>query len=817
MEPPVSELPINAVLPDLLACLRAGTAAVLIAPPGAGKTTAVAPALLREDWCSGTIILLSPRRVAARAAAERMAEGLGERAGQTVGYLTRLDSKRSGQTRILVMTEAIFVATILADPELAGVSAVLFDEAHERHLDSDLGLALAIECRAVLREDLRLVVMSATIDGARFAVLLGDVPVIESAGKAFPLAIRWLGARPEVRLEEAMASAILVAWREEAGDILAFLPGVGEIERTLEKLAEKLPQALVLPLHGQCEPAAQRMAIKRDAEGRRRIVLATAIAETSLTLDGVAVVVDAGLSRRAEFDKAAGVTRLVTHRASQAAAAQRAGRAARQGPGVAYRMWEEAAHAGRPGFDLPEMLTSDIAPLLLSLAGWGAGDPAAMAWLDPPPAAALAAAVAKLAALSALDVAGRITPHGRAMAALPMDPPLAHMLLFAAQHGAAENAAKLALLLQERGLGGRGEDLAQRLERWNGDRSARAEASRKLAAGWARSVRQVQAERAPPPPAILLAEAFPDNLAKRRDASGENWLAAGGRGLILDPASPLARAEWLAVGEAQGQAKGARITGAIALTEAEVLRWLPHRIDKRSSLRWIADERRVEALLEQRLGAVTIARGPDPAPDAGAITAFMLERLREAGLAILPLSHASLALLKRARFAGIAAMAEAALLARLDDWLAPLLSRRLDALDAQAAHQALLGCMSFAERQQIDRLAPPQFTSPAGTQHVIDYEDDGGPSVELRIQALFGLDLHPVFGQPPQALLLKLTSPGGKPIQMTRDLPGFWRGSWRDVVKDMKGRYPRHRWPDEPWTEDPSLKSKNAFEASRKT
>ncbi len=577
MHAPVDRLPIHAVLPDLLACLRVDPCAVLIAPPGAGKTTAVAPALLSEPWCDGSVILLSPRRVAARAAAERMAELLGEKAGDTIGYLTRLDSKRSAGTRVLVMTEAIFVSTILSDPELSGVSAVLFDEAHERHLDSDLGLALAIECQQVLREDLRLVVMSATIDGARFASLLAkdgqSAPVIESAGKAFPLTIRWLGARPELRIEDAMASAVQTAWREEAGDVLAFLPGVGEIERVRERLVERLPQALVLPLHGQCEPAAQRAAIKRDPQGRRRIVLATAIAETSITLDGVSVVVDAGLSRRAEFDKAAGVTRLVTHSASQAAAAQRAGRAARQGPGTAYRLWEEPAHAGRPAFDPPEMLTSDLAPLLLSLAGWGAGEVSAMAWLDPPPAAALSAARAKLQALGGIDGDGRITPHGRAMAALPMAPPLAHMLLYAAQHGVQHDAAKLALLLQERGLGGRGDDLAQRLDRWNSERSARAEASRKLAAGWARrslASGQGGTERDEIPPGILLSEAFPDNLAKRRDASGENWLTTGGRGLRLDPASPLARAEWLAVGEAQGQAKGARITGALALSEAEV-------------------------------------------------------------------------------------------------------------------------------------------------------------------------------------------------------------------------------------------------------
>ncbi len=809
----MTDLPIHAVLPDLLAALRERAGAVLIAPPGAGKTTSVAPALLGEAWCSGMVILLSPRRVAARAAAERMAELLGEAPGETVGYLTRLDSKRSAKTRVLVMTEAIFVSTILKDPELTGVSAVLFDEAHERHLDSDLGLALAIESQQVLREDLRLVVMSATIDGTRFAALLGGAPVVESAGKAHPLAIRWLGARPELRLEEVMTSAILTAWREEAGDMLAFLPGVGEIERLRERLAEKLPSALVLPLHGQCDPAAQRAAIKRDPGGRRRIVLATAIAETSLTLDGVAVVIDAGLSRRAEFDKAAGVTRLVTHRASQAAAAQRAGRAARQGPGTAYRLWEEAAHAGRPAFDPPEMLTSDLAPLLLALAQWGATDPAALPWLDPPPAAALGAARAMLQSLGALDEAGRITAHGRKMAALPMAPREAHMLLFGAQHGAAADAAKLALLLQERGLGGRGEDLAARLDRWNADRSPRAEASRKLAARWERQVGEL-AGHAPDdgiPAAILLAEGFPDNIARRRDSAGEDWLTAGGRGLRLDPASPLARATWLAVGEAQGDAKGARITGACPLEESEVLRWLAHRIERRPALRWIADESRVEALLETRLGAVTVSRGPDPSPDPEALRAFLIARIRAEGLGLIPLGKASLGLLRRARFAGVESLSDAALLADLEDWLAPLLGRRLEQLDPGKLHDALRARLDYAGQQALERLAPAQFTSPAGTAHPIDYDDPGGPSVEVRVQALFGLDRHPTFGQPPQPLLLKLTSPGHKPVQTTRDLPAFWRGSWRDVVKDMKGRYPKHRWPDEPWSEIPSLKTKNAF------
>ncbi len=824
----VSALPVHAVLPDLLEALRARASAVLIAPPGAGKTTAVAPALIGEDWCTGQVIVLSPRRVAARAAAERMAEVLGEAAGETVGYLTRLDSARSARTRILVVTEAIFVATILDDPELTGVSAVLFDEAHERHLDSDLGLALAVEAQGVLRPDLRLVVMSATIDGARFARLLGGAPVIESAGKAYPLALRWLGARADLRIEAAMAAAVSQAWREEEGDVLAFLPGVAQIERTAELLRAALPQALVLPLHGQVDPAGQRAAIRRDPEGRRRVVLATSIAETSLTLDGVRVVVDAGLSRRAEFDKAAGVSRLVTVTASQASAAQRAGRAARQGPGVAYRLWEQAGHAGRAAFDPPEMLTSDLAPLALTLARWGAGDPAAMAWIDPPPAPAMAAARAQLAALGALDGEARITPHGRAMASLPMAPALAHMLLFAARRGMAEAAARLAMVLQERGLGGPGEDLARRLERWRGERGARAEGARKMVGRWARgAVKAVQqfenAAREMPvfedlPLGVLLAEAYPERIARARGASGEDWQSAGGRGYRLDPASPLASATWLAIGDAQGEPRGARIMAALALDEADISVHLAHRIETRHTLLWNAEAARVEARLERRLGAVVLARVPDPAPDPAAVAALLTAQVRGGGLAALPLGNASRALIERAGYAGIAALSQAALLADLEGWLAPLLAGRRDlGLAPGKLHEALLGRLDWTARAALDALAPAEFRSPAGTSHAIDYAHEGGPMAELRVQALFGLDRHPMIGQPPRPLLLSLTSPGHKPIQTTADLPGFWRGSWRDVVKDMKGRYPRHRWPDAPWEEDPSLKTRNAFDAAKRT
>lgn len=805
----MTDLPIYKILPDLLDALSRRNSAVLIAPPGAGKTTAVAPALLDQAWCTGNIILLSPRRVAARAAAERIAQILGEKVGERVGYLTRLDTRRSAQTRILVMTEAIFLAQLLEDQELSGVSAVLFDEAHERHLDSDLGLALALESQQILREDLRLLVMSATIDGTRFASLLGEgAPVLESEGKAWPLRIKWLGSRPELRIEDAMASAILQAWREEEGDILAFLPGVREIERTRERLEAKLPHVPILPLHGQVEPAAQRAAIRHDGEGRRRIVLATSIAETSITLEGVSVVVDSGLSRGAEFDLAAGLTHLVTTRASQASSAQRAGRAARTGPGVAYRLWEEGAHAGRPQFAPPEILTQDLAPLSLSLAQWGVADPASLQWIDAPPANALSAARQRLQALEALDGFGTITDWGRKMASLPMEPWQSAMLLFGARYGAARDAARLALLLQERGLGGRGEDLAQRLSRWNAERSGKAEASRKLADGWARRAQKLvsQAVDTPPPLGIILAHALPENIGRRRDASGENWLSSGGRGYFCDPASPLASSEWMVIGDAQGQARGSRITAGLPLSLGEVEQWLGDLMERRSTLRWAND--RVEARLERRLGAITLTSGPDPEPDSAAVEALLLEKAMGRLDSLLPKE-----LLARARFVGIDALAPEKLAAEVEEWLAPaLLGRRDLKLPKGALVDSLLARLDWNSRQRLDQEAPKDFATPAGSHHRIDYAGDGAPSVEVRVQALFGLDSHPMIGRTP--LLLNLTSPAGRPIQATRDLPGFWRGSWRDVCKDMKGRYPRHRWPEEPWTERPSLKTKKAFDRS---
>ncbi len=803
-------LPIHAVLPALLAALRAKSSAVLVAPPGAGKTTAVAPALLDEAWCTGKIIITSPRRVAARAAAERMAQLLGEAVGERVGYMTRLDSKTSTATRILVVTEAILVNRLLEDQELEGVSVLLFDEAHERSLDSDLGLALALETRGVLRDDLRICVMSATIDGARFARLLGEeTTVIESEGKAWPLTIKWLGASPEKRLDEAMTSAILTAWREEDGDILAFLPGVGEIVRVQERLRDKLPNTCVLPLHGQVQPTDQRAVIRRDPDGNRRIVLATSIAETSLTLEGVSVVVDSGLARRAEFDRAAGTTHLVTVRASQAAAAQRSGRAARQGPGVAYRLWEEDGHAGRPVFDTPEMLSADLAPLVLGLAKWGVADPTGLQWLDAPPDASLASAHSRLEKLGALDAEGRITQHGNRIASLPMEPWQAAMLLAGVENGEALLAAKLAVLVQERGLGGRTEDLEARLARWDSDRSARAKGAFRLAEGWAKKATSIRpatsSGRTQLRAGMLLAVGRPEMVAKRRDPSGENWASAGGRGFALDPASPLARAEWLIIADAQGQAKGARITAAAEITMQEIEQHLGHMIESCTVARWNQAEGRVEARRERRLGAIILASGSDPDPDPDALLSLLMEKALSQLDALMPE-----ALLGRARFAGVETLSAMALTQRADEWLAPLLSGRRDLKLAKSrVAEAALGLLSWDERQQLDKRAPRHFTSPAGTTHSIDYAGEHAPSAEVRVQALFGLDRHPRIGDTP--LLIHLTSPAGRPIQATRDLPGFWRGSWADVCKDMKGRYPKHRWPEEPWVEKPSLKTKNAF------
>jgi len=781
------DLPVVAVLPRLRSVLASGRNAVLVAPPGAGKTTAVAPALLDQPWCTGEVLILSPRRLAARAAAERMAALASEPVGGRIGYVTRLDRKVSPATRITVMTEGIFRNRIQAAPDLPGVSAVLFDEVHERSLDSDASLAFARDAQAGLRPDLRLVAMSATLDGARFAGLL-DGEIVASEGRAWPLAIRYLGRDPGERIEDAMARAIHTALGGAEGGVLAFLPGVAEIERTAARLDGLGEGIEVFPLYGQLPPDAQRRAIAPSP--LRKVVLATSIAESSLTLDGIGIVVDAGLARRPRYDRGAGLTRLATERVSQAGATQRAGRAARQGPGVAWRLWEEAATAGLPKFDPPEILEADLSALLLDCLLWGVRDPRELAWLDPPPPAAITEASRRLHAIGAIDGDGRVTEHGRAVARVPLPPRLAHMIV---ADGSAI-AGEVAMLLTERGLGGPDIDIAARLRAWRHDRSPRATAARRAAARLANGAAATSVGE-------CVALAFPDRVARRR-GDGARWASVGGRGFVLDPANPLASSDWLAVAETQGVAAGARIVAAAAIDAADVRHLLGDRATVATTVSYDPVTSGVVARRTRRLGAIVLDDVPVEADRAQA-RAALVTAIQAHGLTLLPVP---VALLARASHAGVTALNEAVLVADVEAWLPEV--RRLSDLTPGALAEAWLARLDRGDRRTLDARAPRDFTSPAGSTHAIDYADDA-PAVTLRVQALFGLATHPRVGDTP--LVLHLTSPAGRPIQTTRDLPGFWAGSWASVAKEMRGRYPRHAWPDDPQAAMPSLRTKNAL------
>ena len=810
-------LPIDEVLPDLLAALRENTRALLIAPPGAGKTTRVAPALLGAQWCSGEVLLLVPRRLAARAAAEFMAGELGQNPGETIGYATRLDSKIGKATQVIAMTHGVFLSRIQSDPELKGVSAVLFDEVHERSLDNDFALALALDAAKALRHDLRLLAMSATLDVDRFKRLLDNPPTIISEGKSFPLEIRYVGRDAAARIESQMAATIRAALRENEGSLLAFLPGVAEIERTADALGPLASDIELHKLHGGIEPAAQRKALAAPPPGKRKLVLATSIAETSVTIEGVRIVVDSGLARRPRYDRGAGLTRLVTERASQAAVTQRAGRAARQAPGVAIRLWEEAATASLPAHDPPEILEADLSSLLLSCLLWGEADPSRLPFLDPPPQSGLDEARRRLSSLGAIDNAGRVTAHGRAIAALPLEPRLAHMLIDARERGFGAAAADVAVLLTERGLGGNDPDLEVRWRRWRSDKAPRAEATRKLAAGWRRRLDVSAAVVDDHDLAKALALAYPDRVSRRRDATGESWKSVGGRGFRLDPASSLAASQWLAVGEVAGRASGARILSAAVIDEPAVLEMFADRIETSHDGDFDPATGAVTPTRSHRLGAIRLASGPDPNPDPGAIETALLEGVREHGLDLLPWDERGSQLRARAAFAhrfdgSIPSLDDQMLLDRAEEWLSPMLAgrRRLGDIPSNALRGGLEGLLSYDAKRSLDRLAPPEFGSPAGSTHPIDYAAPVDPTVEVRAQALFGLAQHPTVAGGAVPLVLAITSPAGRPIQTTKDLPGFWAGSWRDVAKDMRGRYPRHPWPDDPASALPTLRSKRA-------
>jgi len=814
-------LPIDAVLEDLRSALAARNSAVLVAPPGAGKTTRVPLALMDEPWLAGRkILVLEPRRIAARAAAERMAQTLAEKVGERVGLRTRMVSRAGPATRIEVVTEGIFTRMILSDPELSTVGAVLFDEFHERSLDADLGLALALDCQRALREDLRILPMSATLDGARVAQLLGDAPVIASEGRAFPVETRYLGRDAAARIEDQMADAVVRALREESGSILAFLPGQGEIRRVEDRLRERIgnPGVVLAPLYGAMDTAAQDMALQPAPAGVRKVVLATAIAETSITIEGVRVVIDSGLARVPRFEPDVGVTRLETVRVSRAGADQRRGRAGRTEAGVCYRLWDEPQTQSLPAFAEPEIKSADLAPLLLDCAEWGAVDPRALPWIDPPSVTAIAAARDELAELEALDADGRITDMGKRLRSLPLPPRLARMVIAAAALGSGETAAEIAAVIVERGLGGTDVDITQRLDGFRRDRSRRAADMRRLAAGWARAAgggASAAGKADDISSARLLALAFPDRIAKARGAPGQ-FLLANGRGASLDATHPLARAPFLVVAELSGAAASTRILLGAAADEGDVIAAAGARIVERDEIDFDAGAGALRARRVRRLDAIVLASEPRAVVPGEEAARRLAAGIAAVGMGRLPWSKAQIQLRDRVGFLRAAGeadwpdLSDDALRGAVGEWLAPFLAgkTKLPDIGADDLGAALDALLPWSLKRRLEAEAPTHFEAPTGNRHAIDYESAGAPALHIRVQELFGLTQHPAIANGKLPLTLHLLSPAHRPIQITRDLPGFWKGSWAAVKAEMKGRYPRHPWPDDPAAAPPTARAK---------
>ena len=808
--------PVSETLGALTEALAARGLAVLSAPPGAGKTTIVPLHLLDAPWLrDGKIILLEPRRLAARAAANRMAALLGERTGGTVGYRMRLDSRISAKTRIEVVTEGVFARMILDDPELSGVSCVIFDEFHERSLDADFGLALALDVRAGLREDLRILVMSATLDVARVADLMGDAPRIESMGRSFPIDIRYQDRDSSQPIEDVMARAIADSHARESGSILAFLPGQREILRTAERLEGRFgPDTIIAPLYGNLGQAEQDQAIRPAPPGRRKIVLATSIAETSITIDGVRIVIDSGLQRLPVFEPATGITRLETRRVSRASADQRAGRAGRTEPGIALRLWHQGQNAALESFTPPEILASDLSGLMLDLAYWGVSGPDKLSFLDQPPASAVTEARNLLVSLGALNREGRITAEGRQIRELALPPRLAAMVVAAAKEGQALAAAELAVVLTEQGLGGNAIDLEERLSRFRSERGERAESSRRLAKRLAESVPGGRSGNARAHPGRLLLHAFPDRIALQRGGRGR-FVMANGRGGEIAETERLARAKMLVVADLTGRAAAQRILAAAEVSRQEIEEELPGAVLREDQSFFDPASRQVRARRVTRLGAIVFEEQPLPRPGGDAARAALAEGVRLLGLGALPFSKSALQLRERIAFlhrtigAPWPDVSDQALLASLDDWFLPFQTdvRGIDSIDPGSLHEGLTSLVLHELRRDLDRLAPTHFESPAGNRHPVDYSG-ADPLVSVRVQELFGLKAHPAIGGGRIPLTLELTSPAHRPIQTTRDLPGFWAGSWRDVRAEMRGRYPKHPWPENPAEAPPTSRAK---------
>lgn len=815
-------LPIEPALPALLDAIRTQGCAVLQAPPGAGKTTRVPLALL-EAGAPGRILMLEPRRVAARAAAERLAEALGQTPGTEVGY--RMRGETVPGSRIEVVTEGILTRMLQSAPDLPGVGCVIFDEFHERSLQADLGLALTIEARAALRPDLALLVMSATLDAGPVADLIGGAPVVTAEGRVFPVETRWLSrpwAADARRIEEAVARLVLDALGETDGGMLVFLPGQAEIGRTAARLAPHLPPDVVLqPLHGGMPFPAQRATLAPLPAGRR-LVLATAIAETSLTIPDVRVVVDAGLSRRARYDPGSGMTRLVTERVSWAEAEQRRGRAGRVGPGWCYRLWTKGEEGGLAPYPPPEIASADLAPLALELAAWGTSDPQELAFLTPPPAPAFAAARAVLAWLGALDDAGRITPHGQALARLPVHPRLGHMLLAGAGQGAGPLAADLAALVEGRDpLRTEGRrppvDLALRLPLLRDPGRAADRAAAATVRTEANRLRALMPARPGPglSPGAALSLAFPDRIGQRRPGTAARYLLSNGKGAVLPAEDDLGNAPFIVAADLDGDPREAAVRLALPVAESELRALHADRLVRERSCAWSRREKAVSSRERLRLGALVLEDRPwlDVPPEAVAVA--LLEGVRDLGLGALPWTPAARRLagrvewLRRHGAPDLPDLSDTGLAETLEDWLLPYLAGMTRASDLARLdlHAALAAWLGHEARLRLDRLAPGSFTAPTGTVLPIDYTG-AAPMISVRLQEMFGLTRHPVVGADAAPLVVELLSPAQRPVQTTSDLPGFWRSSYADVRRDLRGRYPKHPWPEDPAAAEPTRRAK---------
>ncbi len=836
-------------VPALRVALRDAGCAVLAAPPGSGKTTTIPLLLLDEPWLKGKkIVLLEPRRVAARAAAARMAYLLGEKVGETVGYQIRFERRIGPLTRIEVVTEGLLTRRLQADPELPGVGLVIFDEFHERSLDADLALALALDARENLNPALRLLVMSATLDTQRVAALLDDAPIITAGGTLFPVDIRYRPPRADLAMDEALAGAVLTALDETEGDILAFLPGTREIRGARRRIEARNGSVVVRPLYGELSSSEQDLALAPDARGQRKIILATNIAQTSLTVEGVTTVIDAGFVRFARFDLGAGANVLETRRVARASADQRTGRAGRLGPGVAYRLWSQEQHGRLIAHDTPEILSTDLSRMALDLAAWGVADPATLRLLDPPPAANWRYARELLLAFGALDVAGRITAHGRALGRLPTSPRLAHLLLQAQHSGQGETACWLAAALEEREAEG-GTDLAERVARLQAGRGDPTQLRRVR-----ESVKQFQrvlGEAAPcgslepDAVAVLASQAFPERLAQRREGSRDGprgvkeiaFLCADGGEARLPETDPLARCEWLAIAhwgidtDSRTATTTRRIRLAAAMTESQVRQAHGHRIVTGPAVHWDAQTEAVVAEQQTRLGAIVLSTKPLRVADADqtaktAIASAMVEGVRSIGLHALPWTEPARAWCLRVQSLRHwqpqgwldgqgqsqpwPEVSDEALLDSLEYWLLPHLDgiSRRSHLDRLELGQILNGMLDYPQQQALAKLAPTHLSVPTGNRYALSYVPGQAPALEVKLQEMFGEAATPTVCDGRVRVVLHLLSPGRKPIAVTSDLASFWDRSYFEVKKDLRGRYPRHPWPDDPLAAQATARAK---------